>query len=69
MLKPSFLLLDEIDSGLDVDALKIVASSIKEYQEEYNCSILIVTHNPKLLEILKPDKVHILKNKKIIKTP
>ena len=68
MLKPSFLLLDEIDSGLDVDALKIVASSIKEYQEEYNCSILIVTHNPKLLEIIKPDKVHKIKNKKIIKT-
>lgn len=68
MLKPSFLLLDEIDSGLDVDALKIVASSIKDYQETYNCSILIVTHNPKLLEILKPDKIHILKNKKIVKT-
>ncbi len=68
MLKPSFLLLDEIDSGLDVDALKVVANSIKEYQQTYNCSILIVTHNPKLLEILKPDKVHILKNKKIVKT-
>lgn len=68
MLKPSFLLLDEIDSGLDVDALKVVANSIKEYQQKYSCSILVVTHNPKLLEILKPDKVHILKNKKIVKT-
>lgn len=68
MLKPSFLILDEIDSGLDVDALKIVANSLKEYQTETNCSILLVTHNPKLLEILKPDYIHILKDKQIIKT-
>lgn len=68
MLKPSFLILDEVDSGLDVDALKIVGESLREYHEATNCSILIITHNPKLLDILKPDKVHILKNKKIIKT-
>lgn len=68
MLKPSFLILDEIDSGLDVDALKIVANSLKEYHEETKCSILLITHNPKLLEILKPDYIHILKDKKIIKT-
>ena len=68
MLKPSFLILDEVDSGLDVDALKLVAESIKDYQEKTNCSILLITHNPKLLETLKPDYVHILKGKKIIKT-
>lgn len=68
MLKPSFLILDEVDSGLDVDALKIVANSLKEYQSETNCSILLITHNPKLLDILKPDYIHILKDKKIIKT-
>lgn len=68
MLKPSLLILDEVDSGLDVDALKIVAESLKEYHNETNCSILLITHNPKLLEILKPDYIHILKNKKIIKT-
>ncbi len=68
MLKPSFLILDEVDSGLDVDALKIVANSIKEYQSETNCSILLITHNPKLLDILKPDYVHILDDKKIVKT-
>lgn len=68
MLKPSFLILDEVDSGLDVDALKIVANSIKEYQEQTKCSILLITHNPKLLDILKPDKIHILKNKRIVKT-
>ena len=68
LLKPQFLILDEVDSGLDVDALKIVANSIKEYQEETNCSILLITHNPKLLEVLKPDYIHILADKKIVKT-
>ncbi len=68
MLKPSFLILDEVDSGLDVDALKIVANSIKEYQEETNCSILLITHNPKLLEIINPKYIHILKDKQILKT-
>ena len=68
MLKPSFLILDEVDSGLDVDALKIVANSLKEYHEETNCGILLITHNPKLLDILEPDYIHVLKNKKIIKT-
>ena len=63
MLKPSFLILDEVDSGLDVDALKIVANSLKEYQETTNCSILLITQNTKLLDVLKPDYVHILKNK------
>lgn len=68
MLKPSFLIIDEVDSGLDVDALKVVANSLKDYHKETNCSMLVITHNPKLLEILKPDYIHILKNKKIIKT-
>ena len=68
MLKPSFLILDEVDSGLDVDALKEVSNSLKEYHEKTNASMLIISHNPKLLKTLKPDKVHILKNKNIIKT-
>jgi len=68
MLKPSFLILDEVDSGLDVDALTLVAKSLKEYQKETKAAILLITHNPRLLEILKPDYVHILKNKHIIKT-
>lgn len=68
MLKPSFLILDEVDSGLDVDALKVVANSLKEYQNTTNCSILLITHNPKILEILQPDYIHVLKEKKIVKT-
>lgn len=68
MLEPSFVILDEIDSGLDVDALKIVANSLIEYHNNTKCSMLIITHNSKLLEILKPDYVHILDNKHITKT-
>ena len=68
MLKPQLVLIDEIDSGLDIDALKIVAQSLKEYQTTYQASFLIITHNPQILEILKPDYVHILEDKHIIKT-
>ena len=68
MLEPKFIILDEIDSGLDVDALKIVANSLKEYYEEYKPSILIITHHIELLEYLKPNYVHVLKNGKIVKT-
>lgn len=68
ILKPKLLLLDEIDSGLDIDALKIVANSIKEYHQEFNASIILITHNPQLLEIIQPDYIHILKNQRIVKT-
>ena len=61
--------MDELDSGLDVDSLKIVAQNIKNYlKDKKETSILIITHYPMLLEILKPDYVHILSNGKIIKT-
>lgn len=66
MLQPNFIILDEIDSGLDVDSLKLVASSIKEYYEEYKPSILIITHQKALLDIVKPKFVHVLENKKIV---
>ena len=69
MLKPKFIILDEIDSGLDVDSLKIVCDNIKEYlKNNSNTSILIITHYPRILEYLKPNYVHIMKNGKIQKT-
>lgn len=68
MMTPSFLILDEIDSGLDVDSLKLVAKSIREYYEEYKPSILIITHQKALLDIVKPDYVHILSDKKIVQS-
>jgi len=60
MLKPSFIILDEIDSGLDVDALKLVAKSISEYYEEYKPSILLITHHKDLIELIKPKFTHVL---------
>lgn len=68
VLKPSFIILDEMDSGLDIDALRICSNSLKEYYDLYKPSILIVTHHVQVLEFLKPDYVHIIKNGKIIKT-
>lgn len=68
MLEPKFIILDEIDSGLDVDALKLVANSILDYYQKFKPSILIITHQKCLLDIIKPDYVHILDNKKIIKS-
>ena len=68
MLEPNLILLDEIDSGLDVDALKIVANSINEYYQEYKPSILIITHHQKILDLIKPDYIHIMKNGSIVKS-
>lgn len=69
LLTPNFIILDEIDSGLDVDSLNIVCENIRKYKEEYsNTSILIITHHPKMLEYLTPDYVHIMSSGKIVKT-
>ncbi len=67
MLDPILSILDETDSGLDVDALKIVADGVKSLHRADNASI-IITHYQKLLEYIVPDVVHILKNGKIVKT-
>lgn len=66
-LKPKLAILDELDSGLDVDAIKMVAKGINMYKNEDN-AILIITHSTKLLEELKVDYVHILVDGKIVKT-
>lgn len=66
MLKPSFIILDEIDSGLDVDALKIVAKSLKNYYEKYHPSILIITHSNTLIDTFDDYFVHLLDNNNII---
>lgn len=69
LLCPKFIILDELDSGLDVDSLKIVGENIKLYKEENpDTSILIITHHPKILEYLKPDYVHVIREGNIIKT-
>lgn len=68
MLKPNIVILDEIDSGLDVDSLKIVGANVMEYYKENNPSVLMITHYNRLLEYIKPDFVHIMKNGQIIKS-
>ena len=67
MLEPNTIILDEIDSGLDVDSLKIVGENIMKYYEEKQPSILVITHYQRLLDYIKPNYVHIMKNGKIVK--
>lgn len=67
MLKPKFAVLDEIDSGLDIDALKIVSNGINQMRGEgFGC--LIITHYQRLLDYIEPDKVHIIMQGRIVKT-
>ena len=68
VLKPSMVMLDEIDSGLDVDSLKIVGNSVMDYFKESKCGILLITHYDRLLDYIKPTHVHIIKNGTIVKT-
>lgn len=68
MLAPKLAILDETDSGLDVDAMKTVAKGIEEFQRRKQGSLLIITHNTKFLENLHVDYVHILVGGKLVKT-
>ena len=67
VLEPKLSILDETDSGLDVDAIKTVSKGISMYKNDKN-AVLIITHNTKILENLKVDYVHILVDGKIVKT-
>lgn len=68
ILKPSMILLDEIDSGLDVDSLKIVGENVMDYYNKNDAGIILITHYKRLLEYIKPDFVHIMMNGHIIKS-
>ena len=68
MLKPKFAILDETDSGLDVDAVRTVSRGIEEYQKKYNGSLLIITHSTKILESLKVDYTHVLMKGQLVHT-
>ena len=67
ILKPSLIIFDEIDSGLDVDATKIVANSIKEYFEEFKPAIIIITHNSTLINTFDNYQVHLFGNNTLLK--
>ena len=68
MLKPSLAILDETDSGLDVDAVRTVSAGIEEYQKRCDGSLLIITHSTKILESLSVDYTHVMIEGKIIST-
>ena len=65
VLKPDLSILDETDSGLDIDALKIIAEGIKNYRNEKR-SFILITHHHRILDSLKPDRVHILIDGEIV---
>lgn len=67
MLEPTFCILDETDSGLDVDALRIVAEGFNRLKDD-KTSAIIITHYQRLLDYIRPDKVHVLLNGRIVKT-
>lgn len=68
MLKPKLAILDETDSGLDVDAVRTVSAGIREYQKNSEGSLLVITHSTKILESLPVDYTHVMVEGKIIKT-
>ena len=69
MLKPKLIILDELDSGLDVDSLRVVCENINKYLEENpETSVLIITHYTRVLKYIKPDYVHVMREGKIVKT-
>ena len=67
ILNPKLSILDETDSGLDIDALRIVSEGVNSLRNKEN-SFLIITHYQRLLDYIKPDFVHVLKNGQIIKS-
>ncbi len=67
ILDPNLIILDETDSGLDIDALKIISDGVNSSRSEKK-SFLVITHYQRLLEYIKPDHVHVLSDGKIIKS-
>lgn len=68
LLKPSLAILDETDSGLDVDAVRTVSQGVEEYQKDRDGGLLIITHSTRILESLRVDKTHIMVDGRIVKT-
>ena len=66
LLKPRIAILDETDSGLDVDALKIVSEGVNRAKEQNNLGVLLITHYTRILRYIKPDFVHVFANGRIV---
>lgn len=68
VLEPKYAILDETDSGLDVDAIKHVSAGVKTVMEKYNTGIILITHYQRILEYLTPDFVHVLVDGRIVQS-
>jgi len=68
IIKPKYAILDELDSGLDIDALQAVSERVEQATTEANLGVLVITHYNRLLSVLKPDFVHVLADGKIVET-
>ena len=66
LLKPKFAILDETDSGLDVDALRVVSEGVVRAKEANNHGIILITHYTRILKYIKPDFVHVFANGRIV---
>lgn len=67
LLKPKLIILDEIDSGLDIDAFNIVCQIVKKYFRNH-MALLVITHNPKIIKHIQPSFIHIIKNGRVIQS-
>lgn len=68
IFQPQFAILDETDSGLDIDAIKVVAKGAKNIVKEHNTGVIVITHYQRILQFLEPDFVHILVDGKIVES-
>lgn len=66
VLQPKIAILDEPDSGLDIDAVKVVAENINEFGKKYNMGLIIITHYSRILSYMNPEFVHVMTNGKIV---
>lgn len=68
LLKPAFAILDETDSGLDIDALRVVSEGVNRYQKENNGGVLLITHYTRILRYIHPDIVHVFADGRVVET-
>lgn len=68
LLEPEYAILDETDSGLDIDAIKKISSGVKKIIKKYNTGVLVITHYKRILEYLRPNHVHVMVKGKIVKS-
>jgi Fe-S cluster assembly ATP-binding protein len=67
-MKPKLMILDEPDSGVDIDSLRVVGKSLNDYITDYGCTVIIITHHRHILQYLKPTRVHVMSEGRIVIT-